>query len=51
MKAEKVADANAPSKVAKVTNGNAVGVGRAEQGPDTGANNCVNGYLLLLENF
>jgi hypothetical protein len=51
MKAEKVADPDTPSKIAKVTKGDTVGVGCAEQGPDTCSDDCRNEYLLLLENF
>ena len=51
MKAQKVPDADATSKIAKVTKRNAVGVGCAEQGPDTGADDGGNGYLLLPKNL
>jgi hypothetical protein len=51
MKAEEIADADAPSEIAKITNGNTVGVGCAEQCSNTGAHDRGNGYLLLNENF
>jgi hypothetical protein len=51
MKADEIADADAPSEIAKIPKGNAVGVSRAEQGPDTGAHDGGNGYPLLIEDF
>jgi hypothetical protein len=51
LKAEKVSHPDAASQIAKVVNGDAVSIGRAEQGPDTRADNDGNRYLLLLEHF
>ena len=51
VKAEEVSHSDAASQVAKITNGNAVSIGRAKQCPDTRAHDDGNRDLLLLEDF
>jgi hypothetical protein len=49
LKANEVPHADAAAQFTKLSRGDAVGEGCAEQGPDTGANDGGNGDLLLLE--
>lgn len=50
VEADEISDANAAAEFAKLARGDAVGEGRAEQGPDTGAHNRGHGDAFLLEN-
>ncbi len=51
MKAEEVANADLPPKIAKVAQGNAVRVSCAKQGPDTGAYDGGDRDVFLLQDF